>query len=99
MILVTGSMANQSHWTPVLTLEYNSSSSAPLAAKVLDVSLDAAFAVTHEGMYLVIGDAEEVALWIETGETGGADLFLAPSRALAFRIGLHFTLDWTGLQA
>jgi len=66
---------------------------------MLDVSLDAAFAVTHEGMYLVIGDAEEVAKRIEAGEAGGADFFLAPSRALAFRIGLHFTLDWTGLQA
>ena len=43
--------------------------SAPLAAEMLEVSLDAAFAVAHEGMYLVIGDAEEVAKRIETGKT------------------------------
>ena len=67
--------------------------SAPLAAEMLDVSLDAAFAVAHEGMYLVIGDAEEVAKRIEACETGGADLFLAPSRAFALGVGLHLTLD------
>ena len=50
-------------------------------------------------MDLVIGDAEEVAEWIEAGETGGGDLFVATSSALAFRIGLHFTLDWAGLEA
>jgi hypothetical protein len=32
--------------------------SAPLAAEVLDVVLDASFAVADEGMDLVIGDAE-----------------------------------------
>ena len=55
-----------------------------LAAEVLDVVLDAALAVADEGMHLVIGDAEVVALRIEAGETGGADLFLASSSALAF---------------
>ena len=71
--------------------------SAPLAAEVLDVSLDAAFAVAHEGMNLVISDAEEVAKRIEACETGGEDLFLAPSRAFALGVGLHLTLDRAGL--
>ena len=73
--------------------------SAPLAAEMLDVVPDAPFAVAGQGVHLVIGDAEVVAERIETGETGGGDLFLATSSALAFRIGLHFTLDWAGLQA
>lgn len=71
--------------------------SAPLAAEMLDVSLDAAFAVTHEGMYLVIGDAEVVAKRIEAGEAGGGDLLFASSSALVLGIGLHLTLHSAGL--
>ena len=66
---------------------------------MLDVSLDAAFALADEGMYLIISDAEVVAKRIETGETGGWDLLLATSSALALGIGFHVTLDWAGLQA
>ena len=73
--------------------------SAPLAAKVLNVVLDTPFAVADEGMYLVIGDAEVVALRIETGITGGVALFLASSCTLALGIGLHLMLDRTEFQA
>ena len=52
----------------------------------------------YESASLVIGDADLVTLPSEAGETGGGDLFLATSSALAFGIGFHFTLDWSGLQ-
>ena len=52
-----------------------------------------------EGVSMAIGDAEEVTLPSEAGETGGGDLFLATSSALAFSIGFHVTQEWTGLQA
>ena len=67
--------------------------SAPLAAEVLDVVVDASSTVADESMDLVIGDAEVFAKRIEAGETGSGDLFLATSRALARGIGLHVTLD------
>ena len=66
---------------------------APLAAKMLNVVSDAAFAVANEGMDLIMSDTEVVTLGIEAGETGGGDLLLATSNVLALGIGVHFTLD------
>ena len=105
LVLVNlGSTSSQSLEFNVVEVEWGVATageigSTPLAAEILDVSLDAAFAVADESVDLVIGDAEEVAKRIETGETGGAALFLASSSALALGVGLHLTLDWTGLQA
>ena len=72
---------------------------ATLAAKMLNVLPDPAFAVADQGVALIIGDAEVGAMRIEAGETCGGELFLASSCALAPGVRLHRSLNRSRLQA